>query len=94
MWIKVRGCGSRDCDTGLLLKILAPAISESLSFFLNSSLTSGQVPNNWKKNINILHIQKRFKSDLGNYGPIALLSVISLLLDRIVHNHDSQIQSL
>ena len=32
-----------------LLKIAAPAISESLCFLLNFSLTSGEVPSDWKK---------------------------------------------
>ena len=32
-----------------LLKIAAPAISESLCFLLNFSLISGKVPSDWKK---------------------------------------------
>ena len=68
-----------------LLKIAAPAISESLCFLLNFSLTSGKVPSDWKKAQISAIFKKGSKLDPGNYRPISVLPVISKLLERIVH---------
>ena len=68
-----------------LLQIAAPAISESLCFLLNFSLTSGKIPSDWKKaKISAIFLPGT-KLDPGNYRPISVLPVISKLLERIVH---------
>ena len=68
-----------------LLKVAAPAISESLCFLLNFSFTSGKVPSDWKKAKISAIFKKGSKLDPGNYRPIYVLPVISKLLERIVH---------
>jgi len=68
-----------------LLKISAPAISDSLTFLLNFSLTSGQVPSDWKKaRVSAIH-KKGSKQDAGNYRPISVLPVVSKIMERVVH---------
>ena len=68
-----------------LLKVSAPAISDSLCFLLNFSITSGQVPQEWKRaRVSAIH-KKESKLDAGNYRPISVLPVISKLLEHIVH---------
>ena len=68
-----------------LLKIAAPAISESLCFLLNFSLTSDKVPSDWKKAKISAIFKKGSKLDPSNYRPISVSPVISELLERIVH---------
>ena len=68
-----------------LLKIAAPAISESLCFLLNFSLTSGKVPSDRKKAKITAIFKKGSKLDPGNYRPISVSPVISKLLERIIH---------
>ena len=68
-----------------LLKIAAPAISESLCFLLIFSLTSCNFPSDWKKAKISAIFKKGSKLDSGNYHPISILPVISKLLERIVH---------
>ena len=63
-----------------LLKIAAPAISKSLCFLLNFSLTS-----DWKNPKISAIFKKGLKLDPGNYCPISVSPVISKLLKCIVH---------
>ena len=67
------------------MKIAAPAISKSLCFLLNFSLTSGKVPSDWKKAKISAIFEKDSKLDPGNYRPISVLPIISKLLESIVH---------
>ena len=68
-----------------LLKIAAPAISNSLAYVFNRSLQHGVVPDEWKKARISAIFKKGTKTDPGNYRPISILPVISKILERIVH---------
>jgi hypothetical protein len=68
-----------------LLKISAPAISSSLAFIFNLSLSSGEFPRDWKQaRITPIH-KKGPKAEPGNYRPVSVLPVISKFMERIVH---------
>ena len=70
-----------------LLKEASPAISESLSNLFNKSFSSSSVPNAWKlSNICPIH-KKNDRTMVSNYRPIALLSCIGKVQERIVYLH-------
>ncbi|KAI8513106.1 hypothetical protein Bbelb_097450 [Branchiostoma belcheri] len=69
-----------------LLKEAAPVVSASLCELFNYSLATGQVPTEWKQS-NITPVYKKGeKTDPHNYRPIALLSTVGKILERLVHN--------
>jgi hypothetical protein len=70
-----------------LLKETAEFISLPLSNLFNSSFTSGMVPLTWKEsNICPIH-KKEDKSLVSNYRPIALLSCVGKVQERVVYLH-------
>ena len=78
-------CGP-DEITAVVLKKCAPAIADSLAEVFNSSLASGRLPSEWK----VSNVVPIFKAGdpavVGNYRPISLLSLVSKVLERVVHN--------
>ena len=83
-----------------LLKFCAPGISKSLTCLFKRSFELGEFPTAWKEAMVIPIFKKGSHTDTGNYRPIALLPIISKVLERIVHDklssflqtwlHDSQ----
>ena len=68
-----------------MLKGCARSICEPLSELFNKSLSAGTVPDDWKIS-SITPIHKGGDASLtNNYRPISLLSLISKLLERLVH---------
>ena len=63
----------------------AEIIAAPISLLINTSLTPGQVPAEWKA----ARVVPLFKSgkvvDMDNYCPISILSVLSKVLERAVH---------
>ena len=73
------------------LKLSAPLIASSLAALFNASLSSGEIPSDFKT-ANIVPLLKPGKSSSSlpeNYRGISLLPVISKLLERIVHDEVS-----
>ena len=69
-----------------MLRGTADAISPALTTLFNLSLNLCTVPSQWKLS-NITPIFKSGdSSDVSNYRPISLLSLISKLLERCIHN--------
>ena len=67
-----------------LLKDTACQIAPSLTQIFNKSLCLGEVPDEWKL-ANIVPIHKKGdKSQVENYRPISLLSIMSKVLERCV----------
>ena len=68
-----------------LLKDAASCLAEPLTYVINMSLRTGQVPNQWKQ----AKVLPLFKSgnaiELDNYRPISILPVLSKVLERVVH---------
>jgi hypothetical protein len=70
-----------------LLKETADHISTPLSNLFNSSFSSGMVPLAWKEsNICPIH-KKEDRSLVSNYRPIALLSCVGKVQERVVYLH-------
>ncbi len=69
-----------------ILKEVKEEISHSLLFLFMEFLHQGKVPANWKY-ANVTPIfEKDIKSDLSNYHPISLMSVISKILETLIHD--------
>ena len=80
-----KSCG-QDEITNELLKLAAPSIADSLSSLFNSSLLAGEFPDAWKTAF-IMPILKEGKNptEATSYRPVALLSCLSKVLERLVH---------
>ena len=69
-----------------LLKELAPYISNSITEIFNKSLEKGIFPTKWK-DCNLTPVFKTDQKDIvSNYRGIALLSILSKVLERQVHS--------
>ena len=76
--------GSDNLPAGML-KDSASTISSTLSFIINLSLRQGMVPSEWKvASVTPIH-KAGSKNEFENYRPISVLSILSKVLERIVH---------
>ena len=59
-------------------------VSEMFMDIFNSSLESGQVPEDWRvANVTPL-FKKGFREELGNYRPVSLTSVVGKVLETLI----------
>ena len=71
-------------------KECANEIVPSLTALFNKSLSLGKVPQEWKEaNVTPIHKKEDIR-DVSNYRPISLLSLVSKLLERVIHIHVSE----
>ena len=64
---------------------IAHEIAKPISYIINLSLQSGQVPTEWKTAQVIPLHKSGSKNDYNNYRPISILPVISKILEKAVH---------
>ena len=76
----------RSKSTGLE-NISTDLISISLCDLFNKSLLSGIFPDDWKCARVTPSFKQRGASDLNNYRPILVISVIAKVFERIVYDH-------
>jgi hypothetical protein len=70
----------------LLLKELVDQVTRPLTTIYNKSLTTGDVPEDWRR-ANVTPIYKKgMKSDPANYRPVSLTSVCCKMLESIVRD--------
>ena len=70
-----------------LLKLSLPATLQSITHIVNLSLQTGQFPEMWKRALVMpIYKQKGATDDPGSYRPIALLPVLSKVMEKIVLN--------
>ena len=70
----------------ILLKNCANSIAPSLCELFNKSLSSGQLPSDWKLS-NVCPIPKKSpRHEVSNYRPISLLSLVSKVFERCIYN--------
>ena len=67
-----------------MLRDYASVISAPLAYIINMSLSSGTIPTKWKIAKVITLYKSDPKSDIGNYRPISILSVLSKVLESLV----------
>ena len=68
-----------------LLRLCACGISSSLSKLFNCSFTDCSVPSAWKEALVVPVHKGGAKSDPSNYRPIALLSIVCKVMEKLVH---------
>ena len=74
-----------DGISSLLLKNLAPQISSSITYIFNKTLNDGIFPSKWK-DCNLTPVFKSYKKDIvSNYRGVALLPILSKVLEKQVH---------
>ncbi len=70
-----------------LLRMVAPSIASSITHVINLSISASKCPTPWK----MARVCPIFKSgkcdDKSNYRPISILCVMSMILEKHVHNH-------
>ena len=65
---------------------MAEQVREMLTDIFNSSLESGQVPEDWRvSNVSPLCNQGS-REELGNYRPVSLTSVVGKVLETLIKN--------
>ena len=80
-----KACGP-DLLSPCLLKEAAPVISPSLAGLFNKSIQDGSLPEDWVS-ANIAPVFKRGDKHLiSNYRPISLTSIVSKVLERLIHH--------
>ena len=67
-----------------ILKMAAPIIYIPLSHIINTSIVNGMFPESWKLAIVKPLLKKGSKKDKSNYRPVSLLSVPSMVLEKII----------
>ena len=69
-----------------IIKIAAPAISDSLTFIFNQAITLSSFPDEWKM-ARVTPLYKNGQRNIpGNYRPISVLPAISKIMERILYN--------
>ena len=67
-----------------VLMEVAEQVSEMLTDIFNSSLESGQVPEDWRV-VNVTPLfNKGSREELGNYRPVSLTSVVGKVLETLI----------
>ena len=75
-----------DGITGTVLKKCSSSLSYPLSILFNISFASGQLPQDWKV-ANVVPVHKKGdKTDIENYRPISLTSLVMKLMEKIVRD--------
>ena len=69
-----------------ILKLAKPAILSSLVHIMNLSLNTGIFPDLWKI-AKIIPLHKGGDMSINNFRPIAILPVVSKIIERAVHKH-------
>ena len=68
-----------------LVKIAAPYITKSLTAIFNRSISTGIFPCDWKvAKVTPIH-KDGDKSDIDNYRPISVISIIAKIMEKLVH---------
>lgn len=68
----------------VLFKTLAADLAFPLSLLFNNSMSVGKPPDEWKKAIVVPIAKEGLASDVNNYRPISLTSVVCKLMERII----------
>ena len=80
-----KACG-RDGVSPAVLKHCAKELAPSLVTLFNISMIQSKVPTSWKL-ANVISVHKKGDRDpVSNYRPISLLSIVSKVMEKCIHN--------
>ena len=75
-----------DSLSAKLLRMVAPAISNSLTSILNASLSQGHFPTEWKE-ANVTPVPKSGdRNEVNNYRPVSVIPVLAKVFECIVYD--------
>ena len=84
--LKIGKASGLDGLPSRLLRLCAKGISTSLSALFNLSFRTSTFPSSWKTALVVPVFKKGDRNTPSNYRPIALLPIVSKVLERIVYN--------
>ena len=82
---KYKAAGPDEVYNRLLIEGM-DSLSQPLQLIFNRSLEKSEIPNDWKIGHVVPIFKKGNKSEVGNYRPVSLTSVVCKLLERIIKN--------
>ena len=85
--LKLGKASGLDCVSHHLLKFTAQTVSIPLEKLFNLSLSRGTFPEQWKIALVIPLFKNGDKTNTCNYRPIALLSAVGKVFERVVFKH-------
>jgi len=87
--IKPKMSSDPDGYCPFLLTKLLPSISGPLSIIYQSFMSAGNIPDSWKISIITPLFKKGAASDPNNYRPVAITSIFSKLMERVIVSQTS-----
>ena len=82
---KSKGAGLDGISSQLILDC-ADLIAPHISMIFNSSLANGMFPNDWKSARVTPLFKHGEKSDIDNYRPVSVISIVGKVFERIIFN--------
>ena len=74
-----------DMISAKILRMVAPAIANSLTALFNASIRLGQMPTEWKET-NVTPVPKTGdKHDVTNYRPVSVIPVLAKVFESLIH---------
>jgi hypothetical protein len=70
-----------------VLNEIREEIAYPLSLIYNKSLNSSTLPSDWKSGVVTAIYKKGSKTDMGNYRPISLTSILCKIIESIIRDH-------
>ena len=74
-----------DCISVKLLKLAKPSIITPITFILNKSILTGEVPMEWKAARVVPIFKSGDRESTNNYRPVSILPIISKIIEKFVH---------
>ena len=84
--LKQRKCGGLDGVSGKVLKLASPVLASEIANLCNCLIARGDFPSQWKLGVVAAIPKTGDATEVGNYRPVTLLSILSKVLERVLFN--------